>query len=138
MEHSRSAIVPPPVRDRDGRAVAAVGKWALAVSRGLMVSAALLLAAPAGAISFQGTICTANKTTTGTTLTCQPSATISGDLVVLSIAWTSNAGTVSAVDDGAGGNAYTCFNHTDGNTGTLRDVVCVRPLSGALTSSNTI
>jgi len=102
--------------------------------------AAVLLARPAGAaISFVGPICNTSATATGTSLSCHPTTTVaSGDLVVLSIAWTSNAGSVAAADDGAPAGGYTCFNKTDGSTGTLRDVVCVRTLSGALTAANTI
>src|SRR5262249_39380510 len=88
------------------------------------------------AISFVGPICSANASATGATLSCQPGAPVAtGDVVVVSIAWTSSAGSLS-VTDGVG--SYDCsFDKTVG-TAMMRDVVCVRRLPSPLTSSNTI
>jgi len=114
--------------------------WLRTLRGALALVVALCMARAAGAaISFVGPVCNTTATATGTTLTCHPGATVaSGNLMVLSIAWTSNAGTVTAADDGLPAGAYTCFNKTDGSTSTLRDVVCARALSGALTAANTI
>ena len=130
-----SGIAPPsPVTDARARVFRwrTLG-WALALGM-------LLAAQPASAaISFVQTICTNHLASTGTGLTCKPTSTVAaGDVVVVSIAWTSNAGSVTVADDGTPAGTYTCFNYTDGNTSTLRNVVCMRRLAGALTAANTI